>query len=41
LTLQELLDIFEPGKHLSASTTIIQNIAKMVYDAQLKYAQHS
>jgi adenylosuccinate lyase len=41
LTLEELLDIFEPGKHLSASTTIIQNVAKMVYDAQLKYAQHS
>lgn len=41
LTLEELLDIFEPGKHLSASTTIIQNVAKMVYDAQLKYVQHS
>ena len=41
LTLEELLDIFEPGKHLSASPTIIQNVAKMVYDAQLKYAQHS
>lgn len=41
LTLEELLNIFEPGKHLSASTTIIQNVAKMVYDAQLKYAQHS
>lgn len=40
LTLEELLDIFEPGKHLSASTTIIQNVAKMVYDAQLKYVQH-
>lgn len=41
VTLEELFDIFEPGKHLSASTTIIQNVAKMVYDAQLKYVQHS
>jgi adenylosuccinate lyase len=39
LTIEELVDIFEPGKHLSASTTIIQNIAKMVHNAQLKYAQ--
>jgi adenylosuccinate lyase len=39
LTSEELVDIFEPGKHLSASTTIIENIAKMVHDAQLKYAQ--
>lgn len=37
LTSQELIDIFEPSKHLSASTTIIHNIAKMVHDAQLKY----
>jgi adenylosuccinate lyase len=41
LTLEELTDIFEPSKQLSASTTIIQNIAKMVHDAQLKYAQPS
>ena len=41
LTSEELIDIFEPSNHLSASTTIIQNIAKMVHNAQLKYAQPS
>lgn len=41
LTSIELNDIFEPSKHLSSSTIIIQNIAKMVHDTQLKYAQPS
>jgi adenylosuccinate lyase len=41
LTTEELIDLFEPGKHLSASTNIIQNVAKMVHDAELKYAQPS
>jgi adenylosuccinate lyase len=41
LTSEELSNIFEPSKHLSASTPIIQNIAKMVHDAQLKYTQPS
>lgn len=41
MTPTELIDVFEPSKHLSASTIIIQNIAKMVHDAQLKYAQPS
>jgi adenylosuccinate lyase len=41
LTSEELTDIFEPNKHLSASITIIQNIAKMVHDMELKYAPAS
>jgi adenylosuccinate lyase len=41
LTSEELTDIFEPNKHLSASTTIIQTIVRKVHDAQLKYAQPS
>jgi adenylosuccinate lyase len=41
LTTEELIDLFEPGKHLSASTTIIQNVAEMVHDAEIKYAQPS
>jgi adenylosuccinate lyase len=39
LTSEELINIFEPGKHLGASSSIIENIAKMVSEAQLKYAQ--
>ncbi|MGH9963901.1 MAG: adenylosuccinate lyase [Nitrososphaeraceae archaeon] len=39
LTSEELTNIFEPGKHLAASSSIIENIAKMVSGAQLKYAQ--
>jgi adenylosuccinate lyase len=38
LTSEELINIFEPGKHLAASSSIIENIAKMVSEAQLKYA---
>jgi len=39
LTSEELINIFEPGKHLGASSSIIENIAKMVSEAQFKYAQ--
>jgi adenylosuccinate lyase len=41
LTSEKLVGIFESATHLSASTSIIQNIAKMVHDAQLKYSQPS
>lgn len=41
LTSEELIDTFEPGRHLAASPSIIQNIAKMVYDAELKYSKAS
>jgi adenylosuccinate lyase len=39
LASEELINIFEPGKHLGASSSIIENIAKMVSEAQFKYAQ--
>ena len=41
LTSEELIDTFEPGRHLGASPNIIQNIAKMVHDAEFKYSKAS